>query len=79
MNKISLKLKLNRDIKYNKKRFKQGQIIKIDVDINNTPLDRFWRNRVKDSSIDNCVEFVPDDKKLISNNKKSKPINNVTN
>ena len=24
------------------------------------PLEKYWRNRIKDSAIDNCVEFVDD-------------------
>jgi len=35
-----------------------GAVIAIKVDENNTPLDRYWRDRVKDSTIDGCVEFV---------------------
>lgn len=41
---------------------KPGDIIKIEVDENNIPLDRFWRNRLKDSAIDNCVELLPSKK-----------------
>ncbi len=63
------KLKINKIL--GKKRPKIGEIIKIEVDVNNIPLDRFWRNRVKDSAIDNCVELIPNNKKL--------KLNNVTN
>jgi hypothetical protein len=28
------------------------------ADIDGVPSDRFWRNRLKDSAIDNCVEIV---------------------
>ncbi len=38
-----------------KKRF--GDTVKIEVDENNTPLDRYWRSRVRDSKIDNCVSL----------------------
>ncbi len=32
--------------------------LKIEVDKEGTPLDRYWRDRLKDAKIDNCVEFV---------------------
>jgi len=34
-----------------------GQIIKIRCK-DGIPIDRFWRDRLKDSKIDSCVEFV---------------------
>ena len=27
-------------------------------DVNGIPVERFWRNRLKDAKIDNCVEVV---------------------
>lgn len=33
-----------------------GDIVKID-DYNNIPLDGYWRDRLKDSKIDNCIEI----------------------
>ena len=41
---------------------KKGDIIKIRVDKNGTPIDRCWRDRMKDAKIDNCVELVQDKK-----------------
>lgn len=35
-----------------------GTIISIQCDVNDVPLDSFWRARLKDSEIDNCVELV---------------------
>ena len=51
----------------------KGDLISIEVDREGTPINRYWRDRVKDSEIDNCVEFVdekePEKKK---SNKKEK-------
>jgi len=32
--------------------------ITIKTDSNGVPLDKFWRNRIKESELDNCVEIV---------------------
>lgn len=32
--------------------------VKIKTDKDGTPVDRYWRDRVKDAAIDGCVEFV---------------------
>lgn len=32
--------------------------VTIQTDENGVPLARFWRNRLKDAAIDNCVEVV---------------------
>ena len=37
---------------------KPGDVIEIQVDKDGTPIERYWRDRVKDASIDGCVEFV---------------------
>lgn len=52
-----MKLKLNRDLKTPKGKLLKDSIIEIE-DINGESADRFWRNRLKDSVIDNCVEIV---------------------
>ena len=33
-------------------------IIEVDTDSHGVPLEKFWRNRLKDSAIDGCVEVV---------------------
>lgn len=33
-------------------------VIAIQTDENDVPLKRFWRNRLKDSVTDHCVEIV---------------------
>ena len=45
---ITLKLNINL------KNLKAGSIIKV-VAVDGIILDKYWRNRVKDSKIDNCV------------------------
>lgn len=38
------------------KRF--GSSLEIEVDENGTPIDRYWRNRVRDSAIDGCITIA---------------------
>ena len=47
-------IKLNADLAGNK----VGTIKKIKVDKAGTPVERYWRDRLKDAKIDNCVELV---------------------
>jgi len=47
-------LKINSNIGGKKK----GDVIKVKVDGNGTIVDRYWRDRARDSKIDRCVEFV---------------------
>lgn len=42
--------------------YKPGDVVAIDCDKNGVPLVREWRNRVKDSAVDKCVEFVVEHK-----------------
>lgn len=37
-------------------------VVTIDADKHGIPLTRFWRNRLKDATTDNCVEVVVDRK-----------------
>jgi hypothetical protein len=50
----------------------KGDTISIQCDVNGMPLDLFWRNRIKDSAIDHCVEFVEKQKPIITKKKKDK-------
>ena len=38
--------------------FRIGQSLTIEVDDNGLPLIKFWRDRLKDSEIDGCIEVV---------------------
>lgn len=42
------------------------QPLEIEVDKYNVPLEKFWRNRLKDSEIDNCIEIYKS--KKVKNN-----------
>lgn len=48
-----MKIKLN----VNLKGYKKGSIIDI-YEIEGIPKDQYWRNRLKDSKIDNCIEII---------------------
>ena len=64
-----MKLKLNCDLQ----KHKAGDIITIDTDENGVPLERYWRSRLKDSEIDNCVEIVkPSAKTIVADKPASK-------
>ena len=52
-----MKLKLNQDLKTPKGKLVKDSVIEV-ADIDGVPTDRFWRNRLKDSAIDNCVEII---------------------
>ncbi len=36
----------------------KGAEVKVKVDKKGTPVDLYWRNRLKDAKTDKCVEFV---------------------
>ena len=63
-----MQIKLNQNL-----RTPQGQLLKdaiIEInDEDGVPTDLFWRNRLKDSVIDNCIEVV---NQVISTQKKGK-------
>ena len=35
-----------------------GSVIRVEADKNGLPLDRYWRDRLKDSAIDDCCEIL---------------------
>jgi hypothetical protein len=35
-----------------------GQIVNVQCDEKDIPLDRYWRNRFRDSKIDGCLEII---------------------
>jgi hypothetical protein len=49
-----MKIKILKKVKEN---LRVGQVIEIE-DIKNIPTDQFWRARLKDSKIDNCIEII---------------------
>lgn len=40
----------------------KGQIVTLECDKAGTPLDTFWRRRLKDSATDNCMEIYKEAK-----------------
>lgn len=46
-----MKLKINNVTGY-------AGVITIQADGNGVPLERFWRNRLKEAERDNCVEII---------------------
>lgn len=59
------KLKINIDLG----KHKAGSVVKVRCHDNGIPEDVYWRRRLKDSKIDQCVEWVEDKPK-----KPAKPI-----
>jgi hypothetical protein len=57
-----MKLKINKDIKTPNGKVFKGSVIEID-ELDGEPALNFWRNRLKDSAIDNCIEIVSTQKK----------------
>ncbi len=39
-------------------KYSAGTIIPVKCNENGLPVDRFWRKRIKDAEIDNCIEIV---------------------
>lgn len=63
-----MQIKLNQNLKTPQGQLLKDAIIEIN-DENGVPTDLFWRNRLKDSAIDNCIEVV---NQVISTQKKGK-------
>jgi hypothetical protein len=55
-----MKIKFNQDLTTPFGKFKKEDILVIATDGNNIPLDSFWRNRLEDAIIDNCIEIIND-------------------
>ena len=51
-----MKIKINTDLM----NYKEGDIVDIKSN-SGVPLDRYWRRRIKDSKIDNCISIIPVD------------------
>ena len=37
---------------------RKGDVFNIDTDEDRVPIEKFWRDRLKDAAIDNCIEVV---------------------
>jgi len=53
-------MKLKIKIKTPFGKFKAGAGINVAANDKGVPLDKFWRNRLRDSKVDNCIEVVKD-------------------
>jgi len=53
---MKIKLLLNCDLKNHKK----GSVINIKTDDDYIPVDLYWKRRLEDSKIDNCVNIYND-------------------
>ena len=38
--------------------YEAGREVTVKTDISGIPLEKFWRRRLRDANIDNCVEVV---------------------
>lgn len=63
-----MKLQLNQNLSTPKGKLLKGAIVDVLCDENSIPLDVFWRRRLEDSKIDNCVEIL----KTVSQSKSKK-------
>jgi hypothetical protein len=53
-----MKIRLNQNLSTPKGKLTKDEVIEIETSEDGLPLDRFWRDRLKDSEIDNCIEIV---------------------
>ena len=60
MLKYFLKVKINTDFKWisQNRELKKEEVIVIQCDSSKKPLERFWRERVKDIPLDNAIEIL---------------------
>lgn len=50
----SIDVRLNTDLRG----MKSGTVLKVKVDKEGTPMERYWRDRFRDAGRDNCVETM---------------------
>ena len=51
---MKIKIKINKPVGT----YIVDQIVEVDADEKGIPTDSFWRERLKDSKIDGCVEII---------------------
>ena len=52
-----MKIKLNKPLRG----YPAGVKVRIDTDGQGTPLELYWRRRLKDSKTDNCIEVMKEE------------------
>lgn len=65
-----MKIILKQDLRTPTGKLKSGDEVIVACDKDGVPLDNFWRNRVKDSEIDNAIEIVNEVEIIKTKNKK---------
>lgn len=68
--KNQLKIMLNTDLV----KFKKGHILTLECDEEGIPFNPFWRRRLLDAVIDNCVTVIDDEGDVLVKKQKSKDI-----
>lgn len=63
--------KLNYDLKDKNRTYKKGGMVKVKMK-DDVPVNKFWRDKLKDSKIDNCMELVETKKKINIKEKEGK-------
>jgi hypothetical protein len=53
-----LRVKLNKDLL----RYKAGRELNLEA-VDGVPVLKYWRDRLKDAKIDNCIEIIKEKKK----------------
>lgn len=51
---MRIKIKVNRRLPG----YRVGQVVEVKADAEGTPLDQFWRRRLRDARMDGCCEVV---------------------
>lgn len=69
-----LSLQINQNLSTPKGKLLKGATVDVTTDESGIPLDHFWRSRLKDSKIDNCVQVIS--KKNSNSKKQLKTTNN---
>jgi len=49
---------------------KAGTSMSIDANDKGVPLEKFWRNRLRDSKVDGCIEVISDSSSKTKEDKK---------
>lgn len=52
--------------------YKTGDVVSIEVDKNNVPMNQFWRNCLRDSVFDDCIELIKGSKSKTKKNEGAK-------
>ena len=65
-----MKIILKQDLRTPTGKLRAGDEVIIACDNDGLPLDNFWRNRLRDSAIDNCLEVVNEGEIIKTKNKK---------